>query len=197
MYQDTNDGFPQQTVERIGLIRPNTPVSPVGAICVSDCYQIDTILERVATEYVSLGYRVCGYLQTARPGSVGHSEDLYLHRIDGNQMINISQNLGKLSNGCRADSVALAKANFDLEESIDSSVDLLILNRFGRCESEGGGLRSVIAKAVFEDVPVLIPVRSKYVSEWRDFADSFAQTLEPSYDKIVRWCSDFLHTSPR
>ena len=47
---------------------------------------------------------------------------------------------------------------------------LLIVNKFGKIEADGGGLREAIAEAVDLGIPVLVGVPARNLDRWRAFA---------------------------
>jgi hypothetical protein len=167
---------------------PETNTRKIAAIPLSDSGDIDSLLARVAGKYLGAGYRVCGFIQSEEKPEPERDGNLYLNVIDGHNAIQISQELGRCASGCRADTMALANANALIEQALDNDVDLLVLNRFGRCESEGGGLRSVIEKACMKEIPVLIPVRPKYLDQWHAFAADLAHPIAEDYADICSWC---------
>ncbi len=174
------------------LVRSDASSSIIAGICLSDSHLLDKLLAGIATEYLKKGFIVSGYLQSEDSSGIGRRGKIFLRCISEERMINISQNLGRCSKGCRTDDMALASANFLIEKRLDKDIDLLILNRFGRSESEGKGLRSVIEKAFLLDIPTLIPVRAKYQLQWQDFTDGFAVKLNPNYREIANWCDTVL-----
>ena len=71
--------------------------------------------------------------------------------------------------GCTLDSEALSHAAVDLRAAIAARPDLLVVNRFGCSEAEGGGLRAEIAEAICAGIPLLIAVRDDYLPAWEAF----------------------------
>lgn len=65
---------------------------------------------------------------------------------------------------------AMARARAALE----TAPDLLIVNKFGKTECEGGGCRPLIAEAVERGVPVLVAVPWDNLDGWRRFAGDLA-----------------------
>jgi nucleoside-triphosphatase THEP1 len=100
----------------------------------------------------------------------------------------ISQDLGPHARGCRLDSRGLAASAAMLDAPIDDAVDLLILNKFGKAEAEGGGLRSAFARAIDAGIPVLTAVRPPYVEAWSEFHGGLATAIEPRLDMVLGWC---------
>lgn len=148
---------------------------------------VDGVLERVVGDLKAGGVRVAGYLQRelAEEGccSLNHLESI----ADGRRIL-ISQPLGAGSRGCRLDPRGLAEASALLLGELDERPDILVVNRFGKGEADGQGLRSVIEKAFEMDIPVLTAVRALYLTAWNDFSGAFSVILGPEDDRILGWC---------
>lgn len=76
----------------------------------------------------------------------------------------ITQDRGRDSRGCKLDSRGLATISHCITDAIDTGVDLVIINKYGRAESEGNGLLSCIADAISAEVLVLTTVREPYIA---------------------------------
>ncbi len=81
----------------------------------------------------------------------------------------ISQDLGSQAEGCRLDAHGIAEFVALFDRASHQDVELLILNRFGKAEAEGGGLRPVFARAMEAGIPVLTAVRTPYTEAWSQF----------------------------
>ena len=68
------------------------------------------------------------------------------------------ENRGRGARGCRLDEAALAEATARVEGSFEHAPHLLVLNKFGKVECDGGGLRDLIANAIDSEIPVVIGV---------------------------------------
>ena len=100
----------------------------------------------------------------------------------------ITQDRGKEARGCKLDARGLASIAHLISDAIDAGVDLIVINRFGRAESEGGGLLSCISDAVCAGIPVLTAVRDPYIVPWRQFHGGLATELSPRVESILEWC---------
>lgn len=69
---------------------------------------------------------------------------------------------------------------------------LLILNKFGKVECEGGGLRDLIASAIDRGIPVVIGVPKRNIDAWRSFAGELAVELEDDAHEVDRWLQSLL-----
>ena len=65
--------------------------------------------------------------------------------------------------------------------------DLLVVNRFGRLESEGAGMIAEIGAAVAEGEAVLIAVPLRYADAWNAFADGLDAQIRPEISELDRW----------
>ena len=82
-----------------------------------------------------------------------------------------------MAEGCRLDAQGLAEFVALFDRASQDNVELLILNRFGKAEAEGGGLRPVFARAMEADIPVLTAVRAPYDEAWAHFHGHLASDL--------------------
>jgi len=104
------------------------------------------------------------------------------------ERIAISQDLGAEARGCRLDPRGLADLAARIDATIDADFDLLILNKFGKAEAEGSGLRNAFAHAIAAGKPILSAVRPPYLEAWSRFHGGLAADLEPHLDTVVAWC---------
>jgi hypothetical protein len=63
---------------------------------------------------------------------------------------------------------------------LSSQTDLLVLCKFGKTEVEGGGFRSLIAKALELSVPVLVGVPLINLTPFREFSADLAREVDLS-----------------
>lgn len=161
--------------------------SPLAAIRFDDG-DIDQFLAGIAQTLAARGLRVRGALQTR--GAVSgecHCADMDLTTLHSGRMFRISQPLGNGSRGCRLHPGALADCATFIETELHDGADLLILNRFGRGESEGRGFRDLIGAAIALDVPVLTAVRPTYADAWAEFGCDMACDLPMQPDAVLGW----------
>lgn len=148
---------------------------------------IDALLERVVRHLQAEGVKVSGYLQreSLDPNSccnISHLED-----VSDGTWHRISQALGSGSRGCRLDPRALADVSGLLLARLEADTEFLVLNRFGKGESEGQGFRAVIERAFDLGIPVLTAVRETYADAWDAFTDGSATLLPADAPAIFSW----------
>jgi hypothetical protein len=88
---------------------------------------------------------------------------------------------------CRLDVASLAAAAAWLAPELHRGSDLVIINKFGRQESLGRGLRDEMAALVMAGVPVLTSVRSPLLPAFEAFAGGDFTVVEPTAEVVTQW----------
>lgn len=135
------------------------------------------------------GLRVAGLLQSPVREGDCDCRDLTVRNLQTGEVHAITQNLGTQSRGCRLDGGALAELAGGLLQALDEGPDLLILNRFGKSEAEGGGLRQVLEAALLRGIPTLAPVNPRHIGLWRDYAGDLAEEVPCQPQALENWIS--------
>jgi len=99
----------------------------------------------------------------------------------------ISQNLGKGSVACCLDVGALLDAAGVLHRARQAQPDLVIVNRFGILEADGGGFAQEMLALMTDAIPLLTVVSRTYLDAWRTFTGGLAQELTPDKDAWFAW----------
>jgi len=73
---------------------------------------------------------------------------------------------------------------------VASDVELVIVNKFGKTEAEGRGLRSEIAEAILASKPVLTAVSTRIYPAWQSFTGSFGTMLICDESIVRGWWQD-------
>ena len=160
--------------------------APIAALPFKALFDIDALLTKVAETLRSEGRSLAGVIQ-GRSKAARHVDNLVLRDLADGGESRILQDLGSQSQGCRLNPQALAIISENLMRQLERRPDLLIVNRFGRGEAEGHGLRPVIEKAVTLEVPVLVAVRDEYRPAWEAFSQGVATTLAAEQDPVLAW----------
>jgi nucleoside-triphosphatase THEP1 len=134
--------------------------------------EADRVIANLAERLSAGGFRLAGLVQSniERPGRCRC--DMILKDLASGRELPISQNLGDGARGCRLDHGALETAVGWVEASIVASVDVVLLNKFGKREAEGAGLRPAIAAAVALDIPVIAGLAPENREAWDVFCGS-------------------------
>ena len=150
-------------------------------------FDINGILRAAVKSLLARGAAVGGVLQEAEFQPNECCTCLNIVDIRTGKAERITQDCGRESRGCKLDPRGLAAISHCITDAIDSNVDLVIINKFGRAESEGDGLLSCIADAVSAGVPILTTVREPYVAAWRHYNGGWAIELPPKIEVILQW----------
>lgn len=147
----------------------------------------DMLLAGVARALSAAGHAPAGTVQinTERPGD--HPCDMDVQVLPAGPVIRISQTLGAGARGCRLDASALEQAVALVAADLANGADCLIVNKFGRHESEGRGFRPVIADALMRDIPVLVGINALNRAAFEAFTDGLAMYLPPDAAEIEAW----------
>ena len=115
------------------------------------------------------GLRLAGLLQRSLPSGSERRCDVELVDLASGKVTPLLERRGASARGCRLDHAALTEATSAAMVSLADQPDLLVINKFGRAECEGGGARDLIAAAVLQGVPLVIGVPARNLPEWRNF----------------------------
>lgn len=160
----------------------------LAAITLEEGVAVDPLFDTIVATLRDEGWQVAGYVQREIPNELGCSPEMLVEDVESGERLCISQALGPGSAGCRLDPQALANVAGLALVRLDERPDLLVLNRFGKGESEGMGLRAVIEKAASLNIPVLTSVKDTYRSAWMDYAGELSAILPASADAALAWC---------
>lgn len=150
----------------------------------------DLLLEAVVRHFQVQGLRISGVIQHDATRRDRSRCDMNLEDLATGTLIGLSEDRGAAARGCRIDQSGLMQAAALIQTALDAGgTDLLVINKFGKIESEGGGLRDVIADAVLRGIPVVIGVPMRNLDAWNAFAGPLAELLEPSWSELEDWIS--------
>lgn len=113
--------------------------------------------------------------------------DMAVEELFSGAVLQLSEDRGKEAKGCRLDRGILAEAAGLLLAALEEKPDIVVLNKFGKVEAEGEGLRDALAKAVELDVPIVVGVPFRNLDQWRLFAGDLAEECPVDSPKIKQW----------
>ena len=147
----------------------------------------DRCLREVAETLRDAGLKVAGAVQSNVEMDPAYKCQMDLHILTGDQVIRISQDLGALSKGCRLDPDGLERAVGLVAASLEQEPEVLILNKFGKQELDGGGFRPVVGEALLAGIPVLTAVNANNVAKFREFAGAMGEQLPADTRVLKEW----------
>ena len=116
--------------------------------------------------------------------------NMEVEELASGTVLQLSEDRGMAARGCRLDRGALSEAAALLAASLGSGPEILILNKFGKIEAEGRGLRDALAEAVALGIPIVVGVPYRNLDQWRAFADSLAEECEAGSERVLRWLAE-------
>ncbi len=186
----------------------NTALSQIGVVVYDDGLFADALIAQCAGGLVASSYRLGGVIQSNahRPGR--RRCDMFVKDLLGGGEIKISLDRGNEARGCRLDPDAFARIDAWIERAVLERVDLLILNKFGKeeahgrglrpviaealiaeiQEAHGRGLRPVIAEALIAEIPLVIAVSTRNLGDFLTFVGDSTVHLRPDIKAITAWC---------
>ena len=163
--------------------------SLIAALVYADGIYPDRAIARAIEPLRDRGIALAGAIQIETADLPGrHPCDMLLEDLASGDVVAIAEERGKEARGCRLDVGLLT----DLAEAVASSLRLeqprlLVVNKFGKIEADGGGLRGAIAEAVSKGIPVLVGVPARNLDRWRAFAGPLAVELPVDSSAIAEW----------
>ncbi|MGJ4994517.1 DUF2478 domain-containing protein [Bradyrhizobium sp. HKCCYLS3077] len=150
----------------------------------------DTLLDDFVQGLVQRGVRVGGIVQRNTRDEIGRKSGMDVIDLTNGDTISICQDLGSGSTACKLDSAGLAEAGMAVHRAIAAHADLIVVNKFSKQESAGGGLRGELADAITSGIPVLTAVPQKCIEDWRTFTGNLGTLLPPSRSAMESWWLD-------
>ncbi|HZZ62255.1 MAG TPA: DUF2478 domain-containing protein [Roseiarcus sp.] len=139
------------------------------------------------------GVRVAGLVQERAADDLRDQHAVRVRDLTSGEVLPIMQDLGPDASGCAVDPAAVAVAARLLERALATNPDLIVVNRFGRLESEGGGMLAEIGRAFAEGVAMIVCVPARYREAWNAFAAGLDAQLPARREAIEAW---WLATEP-
>jgi nucleoside-triphosphatase THEP1 len=121
--------------------------------------------------------------------------DMELEELGTGQIFQLSKDRGRHAGGCRLDREAIVAAAAVMATGLEIDCDLLIINKFGRSEAEGRGLRDIIGDAACRGIPTIVGVPRRNLEVWRCFTGELAEHCELNDLRHIRsWLNNCLPT---
>jgi hypothetical protein len=164
----------------------------IAALIYADGVYPDRVIARAIAPLRERGIAMAGAIQLEPAGQPGrHPCDLLLEDLASGEVTAIAEHRGKEARGCRLDVGVLT----EVAEAVSASIyadgpRLLIVNKFGKIEADGGGLRGAIAEAVDLGIPVLVGVPARNLDRWRAFAGALAVELPVDGAAVACWLAE-------
>lgn len=131
----------------------------------------------LVTELRRSGKNLAGLIQEDVPQPGRTRCDMVLHELATGRSVSISEDLGAGATSCRLSTPRLLEAA-QLVEAQLADAEIVFLNKFGKAEAEGGGLRDLIAHCIESGKSLVIGVPRGNLKAWTDFCGEYFRTVE-------------------
>jgi len=158
--------------------------SCVAAVVYSDSGSADGPMLEFAQQLQSRGLVVRGLL--AVPTTEGCAARSLID-LEDDTRYPIGQDLGAGSRACSLDADALLGAGIVLRRVLEDAADLVVVNRYGALEAEGGGFSGEMLELMSRGYPLLTAVSRVNLDAWRRFTGGTAAELEPNVEAMMEW----------
>lgn len=161
----------------------------IAALVYANGVYPERVIARAVERLRDCGVPVAGALQCTVLDSVDrHPCDLLIEDLTTGDVTPIAEHRGRAARGCKLDVGLLAQLAEGVLSGLRSGKPrLLVINKFGKTEAEGGGLRDAIAEAAGCDIPVLVGVPMRNLDQFRAFAGPLAVELPVSEAAVASW----------
>lgn len=157
----------------------------------------DRLLTSLAEALEAKGLRTAGIVQSNTECSDQELCDMDVRVLPAGETIRISQSLGAGARGCRLNPEALERAvglvTARLQE--EPKPQILIVNKFGKHEADGRGMRPVIGEAMALGIPVISGVNRMNVEPFKAFSEGMAEAAPTELEALVAWAEATLQAA--
>jgi len=159
----------------------------VAGVVYDGKFDVDAVLSAAVELLRSNGLRVGGLLQHFGETLSNGKRAMYVEDLSNGERIRLDIPRGKEAAGCTLDPDGLNRASCALKNAIAQRPDVLIINRFGKQEAEGHGMRAELAEAVSSGVPTVVAVSQNLIADWDKFVGEPGHVLKPQPQDILNW----------
>ena len=164
---------------------------PIAAIVYADGVYPDRVIAEAIAPLRGSGVQLAGALQVEPVSRGRHPCDMLLEDLASGEVHAIAEDRGSHARGCRLDVGLLTEIGENVLHSLhDDSPLLLVVNKFGKIEGDGGGMRQAIAEAVDLGIPVLVGVPARNLDRWRAFVGPLSREVPAETGAITDWLRD-------
>jgi uncharacterized protein len=88
---------------------------------------------------------------------------------------------------CSMNTNVLADSTEALRRAVEDKVDLIVLEKFGEQEQNGGGLNDEILNAISENIPLIIAVPETALELWTERSGGLGASLNHDVESFQSW----------
>lgn len=88
---------------------------------------------------------------------------------------------------CSLDLGQLAEASMSLRRALIEHADIVVVEKFGKHEKDGGGLSDELLAVMAEGIPTVVSVPKSEQASWETFSGGMGDTLACELDQLQHW----------
>jgi hypothetical protein len=88
---------------------------------------------------------------------------------------------------CSLNLSQLAEATMILRRALDGGADVVVVERFGKTERDGGGLADDLLALMASGTPTLVTVPEDELEAWNQFSGGLGAALDCRLDALIKW----------
>ncbi|HEX3574483.1 MAG TPA: DUF2478 domain-containing protein [Rhodopila sp.] len=159
----------------------------IGVLFYESSVEVDAIMTTAVAYIRARGITVGGLLQRFGERLPNGKNRMWVDDIVTGQSIRLDLPRGAHARACIVDPDALAQAACMLRRTIEARPGLIVVNRFGHAEADGGGMRAEIADAIFSGATVLLAARISYREALEAFLGGPPTVLPLETSAVIEW----------
>ncbi len=163
-------------------------LSPAGVIYTAATREAP-LLADFAADLAARGWRVGGLVQRTFRGPDGFKQKIVATELDTGRKVTLAVYKGDRTkeSACGFDTAALAEATGAVRRAVAERMDIIIIEKFSRQETDGEGLLDEILGAMAEGIPTLTLVSAEVLEDWTRFTGGLAQLVPAERKALWRW----------
>jgi hypothetical protein len=111
----------------------------------------------------------------------------FLRNIATEELFSIFHDLGPGSTACHIDGMGALQAAAAVQRDIAAGCDLVLLSKFGKLETGGGGLFPAFKAALDAQIPLLTSVSTAFEEPWKKLSGRSFTVLPADPGEISAW----------
>jgi len=164
---------------------------PIAGVVYERGAPIRDVMKAFVSELQAAGVNVHGILQEVPhemdPTNAGCGVDA-IDIKTGDHVALVRPTQYELDNKiCSMDVSMLAEASMILRRALDEHADIVVVEKFGKHEKDGGGLSDDLLAVMAESIPTLVSVPQIERESWKRFTGGLGTVLSCDLDEILSW----------
>lgn len=88
---------------------------------------------------------------------------------------------------CSLSLAKLAEATMVLRRALDENAPVVVVERFGKTERDGGGLADDLLALMAGGIPTMVTVPEAELEAWQTFSGGLGEVLDCELDVLLKW----------